>query len=115
MSHNRVVVTGIGVVSPFGSGRDPFWSHVSRGASGTRAITAFDSADLACQVAAMVPDEAIADVPAAVSGRGGASADASVNGRADPRRWSRVSAFRTASARLATSQACPIGKGIASK
>jgi 3-oxoacyl-[acyl-carrier-protein] synthase II len=37
-----IVITGIGVVSPFGVGRDPFWQHVSRGCSGTKAITQFD-------------------------------------------------------------------------
>jgi 3-oxoacyl-(acyl-carrier-protein) synthase len=27
----RVVISGIGVVSPFGIGRDRFWEHISRG------------------------------------------------------------------------------------
>jgi len=102
MSHNRVVITGIGVVSPFGAGRDTFWANVSRGASGTRAITAFEAGDLACRVAAMVPDAAIADVPDAVSGRAnGSEVDAAsvAGGRADPRRWSRVS-------RMAVTAAC---------
>ena len=40
---SRVVITGIGVVSPFGVGRERFWDHVSRGCSGTRAITEFDA------------------------------------------------------------------------
>ena len=39
----RVVITGIGVVSPFGVGRERFWDHISRGCSGTRAITEFDA------------------------------------------------------------------------
>ena len=43
----RIVITGIGVVSPFGVGRDRFWQHVSRGCSGTRAITEFDASDFA--------------------------------------------------------------------
>jgi 3-oxoacyl-[acyl-carrier-protein] synthase II len=38
----RVVISGIGVVSPFGAGRDCFWRNVSRGVNGTRAITQFD-------------------------------------------------------------------------
>ena len=41
----RVVITGIGVVSPFGVGRERFWEHVSRGCSGTRTITDFDASD----------------------------------------------------------------------
>ena len=51
----RVVITGIGVVSPFGVGRERFWEHVSRGCSGTRAITEFDASEFACRVAAPVP------------------------------------------------------------
>ena len=35
----RIAITGIGVISTFGVGRDVFWDHVSRGVSGTRAIT----------------------------------------------------------------------------
>jgi len=47
----RVVITGIGVVSPFGVGRERFWDHVRRGCSGTRVITEFDTSSLGCQVA----------------------------------------------------------------
>ena len=42
----RVAITGIGVVSPFGVGRERFWEHIARGCSGTRAITEFDASDL---------------------------------------------------------------------
>ena len=48
----RIVITGIGVVSPFGVGRERFWDRISRGCSGTRAITEFDASDFACRVAA---------------------------------------------------------------
>ena len=50
-----VVITGIGVVSPFGVGRDRFWQHVSHGCSGTRAITQFDVSGYPSQVAAWGP------------------------------------------------------------
>ena len=40
-----VAITGIGVVSPYGVGRDLFWDRISRGISGTRAITEFDKHD----------------------------------------------------------------------
>src|SRR4051812_22642170 len=57
----RVVITGIGVVSPFGVGRDRFWRHVSRGCSATRAIVDFDASPFPCTVAASVPAVSIAD------------------------------------------------------
>lgn len=55
----RVAITGIGVVSPFGVGRERFWKAVSEGRSGTRAIDHFDASTFACRVAAAVPDEAV--------------------------------------------------------
>ena len=59
----RIVITGIGVVSPFGVGRERFWEHVSRGCSATRAITEFDASEFACRVAAPVTGVTIDDVP----------------------------------------------------
>lgn len=50
----RVVVTGIGVVSPIGTGVDAFWSRIVEGANGIRRITKFDASDLACQIAGEV-------------------------------------------------------------
>ena len=64
----RVAITGIGVVSPFGIGRELFWDRVSRGVSGTRAVTGFDTAHLSSRVAAAVPDDvlrAVAEAEAA--------------------------------------------------
>ena len=60
----RVVISGIGVVSPFGVGRERFWDHVRRGCSGTRAITEFDASTFGCQVAAPASGVTIDDVPA---------------------------------------------------
>ena len=57
----RVAITGIGVVSPFGVGRDCFWRHVRRGCSGTRAIADFDASRYPCAVAAPVPAVSIDD------------------------------------------------------
>lgn len=39
----RVVITGIGVLSPIGNGRDTYWDALSRGATGFREITLFDT------------------------------------------------------------------------
>ena len=57
----RIVISGIGVTSCFGVGRECFWDHVSRGVSGTRTITEFDVSDVPCRVAAPVPPVTITD------------------------------------------------------
>ena len=49
------VVTGLGVVSPFGVGVEPFLRGLREGRSAARRITLFDPDDLPCQVAAEVP------------------------------------------------------------
>src|SRR5215468_8675870 len=92
----RVVVTGIGVVSPFGVGRERFWQHVSRGCSGTRAISGFDASEFACRVAAPVTDVTIDDLPA-VEGDGGRDPEH----RADPKRYSRAALVAVIAAREA--------------
>lgn len=52
----RVVVTGMGAVSPNGVGRAAFWDACARGVSGTGPITLFEPESLPCQVAAEVND-----------------------------------------------------------
>lgn len=52
----RVVVTGLGVVSPVGIGVDPFWKALVSGTSGVRRITRFDPTGHDCQIAAEVKD-----------------------------------------------------------
>ena len=52
----RVVVTGIGAVTPFGIGKDAFWEGLANGRSGVRRITRFDASELASQIAGEVPD-----------------------------------------------------------
>src|SRR5580704_7684478 len=92
----RVVITGIGVVSPFGVGRERFWDCVSRGCSGTRAISEFDASEFACRVAAPVTDVTIDDVPH-VEGDGIWDSDY----RADPKRYSRAALVGVIAAREA--------------
>ncbi|HEU4464211.1 MAG TPA: beta-ketoacyl synthase N-terminal-like domain-containing protein, partial [Gemmatimonadota bacterium] len=50
----RVVVTGMGVVSPNGVGRREFWGACARGQSGTGPITLFDATSHDCRVAGEV-------------------------------------------------------------
>jgi 3-oxoacyl-[acyl-carrier-protein] synthase II len=51
----RVVVTGMGVVSPVGIGIDAFWDALVHGRSGVRRITRFDPAPFPSQIAGEVP------------------------------------------------------------
>lgn len=52
----RVVVTGIGVVSPIGTGVEPFWKAILGGAIGVDCITRFDVATYPSRIAAEVRD-----------------------------------------------------------
>ncbi|SCX88967.1 beta-ketoacyl-ACP synthase II [Microvirga guangxiensis] len=51
----RVVVTGLGMVTPLGSGVDATWSRLIEGQSGANKITDFKVDDLACQIACQIP------------------------------------------------------------
>ncbi len=52
----RVVITGIGAVSPNGIGREPFWEATRNGESGVRRITRFDPSPFVVQVAGEVSE-----------------------------------------------------------
>jgi 3-oxoacyl-[acyl-carrier-protein] synthase II len=52
----RVVVTGIGAVSPNGVGRDAFWRATRDGVSGVRRVQRFDPSCLQVQIAGEIPD-----------------------------------------------------------
>jgi 3-oxoacyl-[acyl-carrier-protein] synthase II len=52
----RVVVTGMGVVSSMGQQIEPFWDNIVSGRCGIDRITAFDTANFECQIAAEVRD-----------------------------------------------------------
>ena len=51
----RVVVTGMGIVSPLGVGLEHVWRRLIAGESGIGAIQSFDVSDLPCKVAGQVP------------------------------------------------------------
>lgn len=57
----RVVVTGIGLISPFGIGKQLFWDSLIGGRSGIRRLTRFDPEGYNCQIAGEIPDESYKD------------------------------------------------------
>ena len=54
MYGNRVVVTGLGAISPIGLRADDYWNNLLAGVSGAAQISAFDPAGLPVQIAAEV-------------------------------------------------------------
>ena len=52
----RVVITGLGVVSPVGTGVEKFWNSLLEGKSGIAPITRFDAADFPVKIAGEVKD-----------------------------------------------------------
>ncbi len=57
----RVVVTGLGLVTPLGCGVEKTWSRLVAGESGAKRVTDFDVSDIACQIACQVPRGPTAD------------------------------------------------------
>src|SRR5262245_48614642 len=51
----RVVVTGLGMVTPLACGVEATWSRLIAGQSGARKIDTFDVSDISCRIAAMIP------------------------------------------------------------
>ncbi|THD81003.1 MAG: beta-ketoacyl-[acyl-carrier-protein] synthase II [Phenylobacterium sp.] len=62
----RVVVTGIGLITPLGQGTEHSWAQILAGKSGLGRITTFDTTEYACKIAGEVPS---------VDGRGGGGPD----------------------------------------
>jgi 3-oxoacyl-[acyl-carrier-protein] synthase II len=52
----RVVITGLGCVTPIGIGRQTFWNALIKGESGVRRIESFDVSNSPVKIAAQVPD-----------------------------------------------------------
>jgi len=69
----RVVVTGIGLITPLGQGTEQTWAQILAGTSGAGRITTFDPTGFGCEVACEVPR---------VDGRGGGGPD--IPGSFDP-------------------------------
>jgi len=83
------VITGVGVVTPLGIGKEAFWDGLANGRSGIRRITRFDPSDLSSQIAGEVPDFEPLDFM----------------DRKDARRMDRFTQFAVAAAALALADA----------
>ncbi|MEO0983831.1 MAG: beta-ketoacyl-ACP synthase II [Pseudomonadota bacterium] len=66
MAQRRVVITGIGLVTPLAGNREASWSRLIEGRSGAGPIDVFDTEDMPCKIAFQVPW---------TSGRGGGEGD----------------------------------------
>ena len=56
MPERRVVITGMGVVTPVGNSLETFWSNLKNGVSGIRTIDAFDTTEYDCKIGGQVRD-----------------------------------------------------------
>src|SRR6266705_559705 len=54
MPERRVVITGMGVVTPLGNGLETFWSNLKNGVSGIATIDAFDTSGYDCKIGGQV-------------------------------------------------------------
>jgi 3-oxoacyl-[acyl-carrier-protein] synthase II len=54
--YRRVVVTGLGLITPLGTGLERSWSGLNERRSGIRPITRFDASPFRCRVAGEIPD-----------------------------------------------------------
>lgn len=51
----RVVITGLGMLTPLGCGVEPTWGRLLKGESSARKIESFDVSDVACRIACIIP------------------------------------------------------------
>jgi len=56
MTDRRVVITGLGAITPLGNDVETFWSNLKNGVSGIRAIDAFDTTAYDCKIGGQVSD-----------------------------------------------------------
>lgn len=88
MNTRRVVVTGMGVISPIGIGLADFWDNLRKGSSGIRRITRFPVDEYPCKIAAEVDFDPSAYID-----------------RREARKMDRFSQFAVVSARMAAQDA----------
>ena len=56
MERKRVVITGLGPITPIGSGKEKFWNGLMAGESGVDLVTRFDTSDCKTKIAAEIKD-----------------------------------------------------------
>ena len=56
MERNRIVITGVGAVTPIGCGKDKFWDAIMQGKSGIDLISRFDTTDFKTRIGAEIRD-----------------------------------------------------------
>jgi 3-oxoacyl-[acyl-carrier-protein] synthase II len=61
MSRRRVVITGIGIISPLGVGVENNWRHIVDGKSGISAIDRFDPTGISCTIAGQADEYCVDD------------------------------------------------------
>lgn len=86
----RVVITGLGVVSPCGNGKEAFWQGITSGRSAVGPITRFDPTDFPTRIAAEVKDFDPADYM----------------DKKEAKRMDRFAQYAVAAARMAEKDAC---------
>lgn len=92
MHPRRVVVTGIGIVSPLGKGREITWSRIQEGRSGISKIQGFDASECAAQIAGEIRDfDPTLPLPAPLFPRG--STGSPITQAVSPKEFKRTSRF----------------------
>jgi 3-oxoacyl-[acyl-carrier-protein] synthase II len=56
MERKRVVITGLGAITPIGCGKDKFWNSLIEGKSGVDLVTRFDTSNFKTKIAAEIKD-----------------------------------------------------------
>ncbi len=56
MNKDRILITGIGVIAPNGSGKEEFWQAIKDGRSGIKPIKRFDTSDFKCKLGGEISD-----------------------------------------------------------
>jgi len=51
----RVVITGMGMLTPLGCGVEATWARLLKGESGAKKIDTFEVSDIACKIACVIP------------------------------------------------------------